>query len=78
MRAVDGDGFAVYVYREFGERHKLPHCHIRWPDTETVVSLPSLNVIAGPTLERAIKGFLIEHLDEICDAWNSINPEAKV
>ncbi len=75
MKALDGGWFAVYVYREIGNRHHLPHCHVRWSGHESVVILPALNRIAGAELPRVLRRALVVEIDIICNAWNEINPE---
>jgi hypothetical protein len=52
MKVLQVGKYAVYVYREVGGSHHLPHCHVRWPDGSIVVALPSLDVIAGGHLPR--------------------------
>jgi hypothetical protein len=75
MKALDGGWFAVYVYREIGNRHHLPHCHVRWSGRESVVTMPALNRIAGAELPRVLRRALIVKIDIICAAWNEVNPE---
>ena len=75
MKALDGGWFAVYVYREIGNRHHLPHCHVRWSGHESVVALPVLNRMAGAEVPRVLRRALIVRIDKICTVWNEINPE---
>ncbi len=70
--------FSVYVYDETGERHHLPHCHVRWEDRWTVVELPRLHVLIGPELPAAARESLRDHLAELRAAWNRLNPRRPV
>ena len=78
MKVLDDGKFSIYVYREIGQPHHLPHCHVRQADGETVVSLPMLIKIAGRPLSKSAKQLLLTHLEEICSAWNKINPERAI
>lgn len=79
MRIVEDGVFIVYVYPdEFYQPHHMPHCHVRWSGGETVLFLPTLKRVAGPTIPRKGTRFLIDHLEEICDGWNKCNPERTV
>lgn len=69
------DQFSLHVYRELGQPHHLPHCHVRRSDgsAETVVALPSLAVIVGPVLSRKERRCLEEDQDLLVEAWESHN-----
>ena len=75
MRVVSDDLFAIYVYSEAMHKHHLPHCHVRSPDGEIVVILPTLSVLVGGKLSKRAKSLLLENIDQICEAWNKLNPE---
>jgi hypothetical protein len=78
MAKVFGEGsFSVYVYCELHGPHKLPHCHVRTKESDTVVSLPLLTVLVGPKLPRDIRRALQERLEEIWRAWERLNPGAE-
>jgi hypothetical protein len=74
VRVLTAGAFSVHVYAEYGERHHLPHCQVRWSDGDCQVALPSLRVLAGK-LPAAGRRILVEHLNEICKAWDELNPE---
>ena len=78
MRVLGDGTYSIYVYPETGQPHHWPHCHVRWADDETVVQLPLPMVIAGPPLPKNAKLLLIENLEQICNAWNNINPERAI
>ena len=73
MRIVTEGGLAVYVYPEGGARHKLPHCHVRWAESDTVIALPSLRRLVGPPLPKLGGDMLRKNLDLIWDQWLALN-----
>ena len=75
VKVVQRGRFAVYVYAERGERHHLPHCHVYWPDGESVVSLRDGELLRGDAVPAAARRLVREHLSEIRRAWASLNPE---
>jgi hypothetical protein len=64
----------VYVYDEAGQPHHLPHCNVRWPDGDTQVALPSLEVIIGDPLPLLAWQLLQDELERICAKWDELNP----
>jgi hypothetical protein len=78
MKVVSDGFFAIYVYYETMQPHHQPHCHIRTPDSDTVVFLPLLKPLTGKGLSRRAKSLLRNNLDELCDAWNKLNPEREI
>lgn len=75
VQVVRRGRFSVYVYAEAGQPHHLPHCHVRWSDGSTQVALPTLLVLVGDDLPGRARRMLWDELDEICAAWNRLNPE---
>jgi hypothetical protein len=69
------DQFAFHVYRERGQPHHLPHCHVRRSDgsAETVVAIASLKVIVGPALSRKERRALEEDRETLSEAWETHN-----
>lgn len=78
VRVVNSGQFSVYVYREVGQPHHLPHCNVRWPDGSTQVALPTLRVLVGDPLPLAARELLRDHLEQIIEGWNRLNPERAV
>lgn len=68
--------YSVYVYDERGERHHRPHCHVRWPDGEARVALPTLELLAGDDLPAAARELVEEHAVDLHEAWNRLNPRS--
>jgi len=77
MRVLQLGKYAIYVYREVGGSHHLPHCHVRWPGGSVVVALPTLEEIAGGQLPRDARKLVPDHLEEICEAWDQLNQQLK-
>jgi len=75
MRVLHDDFFVIYVYSEALNKHHMPHCHVRSPDGDIVVALPTLTVLVGGKLSKRAKNLLLENIDKICEAWNKLNPE---
>ena len=73
MRVIKGDNYNVYIYPE---DHAPPHCHVRYKDneTESVVGLPLLNLIAGRVIRKNIKQLLKRNLEKLTRAWDTLNP----
>jgi len=74
VRVLHSGAFSVYVYQEVGQPHHLPHCNVRWRDDNIQVALPTLELLAGTTFPPQARELLLDHLDEICAAWNDLNP----
>ena len=78
VRVLQRGRFSVSIYDEFGERHHLPHCHVRWPDGDAQVELPTLIVLDGDDLPRAAVDLLRANLAELRRVWNRLNPERPI
>ncbi|GEM_PF-3028653 len=74
MKVAQLGKYAIYVYREIGGVHHLPHCHVRWADGSVVVALPTLDVIAGGQLPRDARKLVADNLEKILKAWYQLNP----
>jgi hypothetical protein len=78
MKVAERGGYRVYVYREVGQPHHLPHCNVRWADGDTQVELPTLREIIGTPLPRVARQLLVDELGALIAAWNDLNPEGSV
>lgn len=79
MKVLDDGRFRVYVYREVGQLHHLPHCNVRWTDGTSQVSLDDLiEVLAGDPLPRRARRLLRDGIEAVRAAWNQLNPEMPV
>ena len=67
------DGFTVHVYAEHGSQHNLPHCHVRTSEADTVVAIPTLDVLVGPSLPRWVRDSLAESVNELVRVWEILN-----
>lgn len=75
MKVAERQGFRVYVYREVGQPHHLPHCNVRWSDGDTQIELPTLRRIIGSPLPKVALELLGDELESIVASWNALNPE---
>jgi Domain of unknown function (DUF4160) len=76
VKVLSRNGIRVYVYREVGQPHHLPHCDVRWSDGSTTkVALPSLLRLAGKELTPQARRLLKEHVDTIWKEWDRLNPQ---
>jgi hypothetical protein len=74
VRVATRGRYSVYVYVETGQPHHLPHCDVQWPDGNTQVALPSLEIIVGDPLPALARELLYDDLERICAAWDELNP----
>ena len=74
-RVVSQGNISIYVYKETGGRHHLPHCHVYWNNREesAQLALPSLRVLAGSNPPAAARELARENLDAIWAAWDALN-----
>jgi hypothetical protein len=65
---------SAHVFRARSAR-ALPRAHLRraGSETETIVSLPFIEVIAGPPLSERETVFLLSELQKLIDAWKERN-----
>jgi hypothetical protein len=68
--------FGVYVLPEGGERHSLPHVHIKERGRPVcTVNLITLRPLQkGVNLPAELVSQLEERVDEMADLWNELNP----
>lgn len=78
VRVLQRGRFSVYVFAEGGQPHHLPHCHVRWSDGATSVSIRKLVVLDGDPLPPAARELLKEHGGELRAAWNTLNPGRQI
>jgi hypothetical protein len=75
VRVIRRGPYRVYVFRETGERHHLPHCHIFWPGGKSAVDISDLHVLEGDRLSRQAQELLSEFKDALRQAWSELNDE---
>jgi hypothetical protein len=64
--------FKIYVY---AKDHNPPHCHIYWERFKVaVVYLNPISLGPGDRLPRSGLRLVIEHIDELLEAWQRLNP----
>ena len=65
-------GLVVYVYYLDNKQHKSPHIHVRYQDSEVVVSIPDGVVLDGAIPEAKMKllqAWIELHKDELTANW---------
>jgi hypothetical protein len=69
----------IAIYRESGNRHHSPHCHVYLADAEAIFDLNEFNCIANNGFRRKaldqIAGIVKEHQEEFLDVWRMLNEE---
>ncbi|MGI8475815.1 MAG: DUF4160 domain-containing protein [Thermomicrobiales bacterium] len=78
VEVIERGRFRIYVFREVGQPHHWPHCHVLWPGETSSVRLSGLSVLGGESLPRLALALLREHQRELVGAWNRLNPEEAV
>lgn len=69
-------GNRLFRIRVYAGDHPPPHCHVRWSDgSESLVEIPNVRVIAGKKLTKEAESMIREHIDEICDEYDLLNPK---
>ena len=68
-------GIIIYMYREQGGRHNLPHIHAEYQNDEAVISLES-ELIEGtlpPKKLRMVQTWIDIHHDELAANWKLLS-----
>ena len=66
-------GIIVSLHFRDDRRHKRPHIHARYQNSEAVVSIPTGNVLDGrlpPAKIRLLSAWIEIHKDELIADWN--------
>jgi hypothetical protein len=65
------DTFSVHVFGALPKSSGMPRCHVRRGDgdPETVVDLPFVQTIAGPSLSPEELKAIFDHLQELLNEW---------
>lgn len=82
MRSAKVGRFLIYVYREQGGQHHLPHCHVYWGENAASVSIGDeiflLDTVARLQERTAIIAAVQAELTKIRQDWNTLNPGRSV
>lgn len=66
-------GLVIYMYFMDNRQHKLPHIHVKYQDTEVVVSLPDGDVLAGyipKSKMKLLQAWIELHKKELLTDWD--------
>lgn len=68
-------GIIIYMYREQGGRHNLPHIHAEYQDDEAVISLEGelIEVTLPPKKLRMVQTWIDIHHDELAANWKLLS-----
>ncbi len=70
----------IYIYGEYGDKHKLPHFHARYNEYESVYDLQG-NLIEGnlpPKKSKMVEVWASIHEEELQAAWIAWNESNEV
>lgn len=63
-------GIIVSMYYVDNKQHKLPHIHVKYQDSEAVISIPAGDLLEGslpPGKMRLVTAWVEIHRDELAD-----------
>ena len=73
-------GILIYMYREIGSHHKMPHIHVKYNEYEMSITLEG-KILDGnlPKKQKKLIDAWIElHKDELKAAWHALNNDGEI
>jgi len=73
-------GILIYIYKEIGGQHNLPHFHAKYAEFEAVFDLDG-NIVTGelPTNKsKLVEAWCTLHREELNAAWRAWNESNEV
>ena len=73
-------GILIYIYKEIGGPHNVPHFHAKYAEYEIVYDFEG-NILAGdvPNKQRKlIEAWCVLHSDELDAAWTAWNESGEI
>lgn len=73
-------GILIYMYREIGGHHNMPHIHIKYNEYEMSMSIDN-KILNGnlPIRQKKLVDAWIElHKDELKAAWYALNNDGEI
>ena len=73
-------GILIYIYKEIGGHHNVPHIHVKYNEYELCLSLQG-KILEGSLPNRQMKlldAWYELHLDEIKAAWYNYNEYGEI
>jgi len=65
-------GIIVYLYFLDNKRHKRPHIHVKYQESEAVISIPDGKLLEGkipPSKMKLVQAWVEIHRDELLADW---------
>ena len=66
-------GIIVSMYFVDNKQHNLPHIHVKYQDSEAVISIPDGDVLEGslpPAKMKLVRAWVEIHRDELVADWD--------
>ena len=73
-------GILVYIYKEQGSKHQMPHFHAKYAEFEGVYDFDG-NTIEGnlpPKHNKLVEAWTLLHGDELNAAWRAWNESGEI
>jgi hypothetical protein len=68
-------GIVITMYPEAGERHNVPHFHVRYAEHRATVAIATGDLLAGSLPKsqlRLVQAWVELHQGELEDAWTAL------
>lgn len=73
-------GILIYIYKELGEKHNLPHFHAKYGEFEGIYDFEG-NIIDGELPKKQnklVEAWCMLHTDELNAAWIAWNENGEI
>ena len=73
-------GILIYIYKEQGGKHKMPHLHAQYAEFEGVYDFDG-NIIEGDLprkQSKLVEAWALLHSDELNAAWRAWNESGEI
>jgi len=73
-------GILIYIYKEQGGKHKMPHFHAQYAEFEGVYDFDG-NIIEGDLprkQNKLVEAWSLLHSDELAAAWKAWNDSGEI
>jgi len=73
-------GILIYIYKELGGKHNMPHFHAKYNDLEGIYDFEG-NLIEGclpHKQKKLIEAWTVLHQDELNAAWTAWNESGDI
>jgi hypothetical protein len=73
-------GILIYIYKELGGKHHMPHFHAQYAEHEAIYDFDA-NLIEGSLprkQQKLVEAWAILHTDELNAAWKAWNEHGEI